>query len=54
MIVGVGIDVVATPRWARALDKIKEQVFTPRELADRWRPFRSRCIRHSGSHVVLQ
>ena len=33
MIVGVGIDVVATPRWARALDKIKEQVFTPRELA---------------------
>src|SRR4030088_2110669 len=33
MIVGVGIDVVATPRWALALDKIKEQVFTPRELA---------------------
>ena len=26
----------------------------PRELADRRRPFRSRCIRHSGSHVVLQ
>lgn len=33
MIVGVGIDVVAIPRWARALDKIKEQVFTARELA---------------------
>ncbi len=33
MIVGIGIDVVAIPRWARALDKIKEQVFTPRELA---------------------
>lgn len=33
MIVGVGIDVVAIPRWARALDKIAGQVFTPRELA---------------------
>jgi hypothetical protein len=26
----------------------------PRELAGRWRPSRSRCIRHSRSHVVLQ
>ena len=26
----------------------------PRECAARWRPSRSRCIRHSRSHVVLQ
>ena len=33
MIVGIGLDVVETERWARALESIQEQVFTPGELA---------------------
>ena len=33
MIVGVGLDVVSVERWARALDKIANDVFTPAELA---------------------
>jgi holo-[acyl-carrier protein] synthase len=33
MIVGIGLDIVDVARWARALDKIEDQVFTPAELA---------------------
>ena len=34
MILGVGIDVVDTERWARSLRRIQHEVFTPQELAD--------------------
>jgi len=33
MILGVGIDIVDTERWARSLDRIQHEIFTPRELA---------------------
>lgn len=33
MIVGVGIDIVDTERWVRSLERIQDQIFTPRELA---------------------
>jgi holo-[acyl-carrier protein] synthase len=34
MILGVGIDVVDTERWARSLRRIQHEIFTPQELAD--------------------
>ena len=33
MIVGIGLDIVNIARWARALDKIQDGIFTTRELA---------------------
>lgn len=33
MIVGIGLDVVETGRWGRALERIQDQIFTPDELA---------------------
>src|SRR5881396_1857155 len=33
LIVGIGLDIVEIARWARALDQIQDQTFTPAELA---------------------
>jgi holo-[acyl-carrier protein] synthase len=32
MIVGIGLDIVHIARWARNLERIEAQIFTPREL----------------------